>query len=82
MNPPSHYHTSIAGEVRCGPEGFGIKLANGTLLQCSHNHPEGTRLPTYESQPAIVLKLDDGSDIFLPIIVCECCCRLLRRLDC
>ena len=57
--------------MRCGPEGFGIKLANGTLLQCSHNHPEGTRLPTYDSQPAIVLKLDDGSDIFLPIIVCK-----------
>lgn len=61
----------LTGEVKCGAEGFAIKLVDGTLLQCAHNHPEGTRLPTYDSQPAIVLRLEDGSNIFLPIIVCK-----------
>lgn len=59
-------------EVKSGSEGFTVKLADGSLLRCAHNQSEGARLPDYAPQPAMVLKLEDGSDILLPLIVCKC----------
>lgn len=50
-----------------------MKLADGSMLRCVHNHSEGARLPDYAAQPAMVLKLEDGSDILLPLIVRKCC---------
>lgn len=58
-------------EVKSGSDGFLVKMADGSLLQCAHNSSEGSRLPDYAAQPAMVLKLQDGSDILLPLIVCK-----------
>ncbi|KAL2905532.1 Bifunctional nuclease 1 [Bienertia sinuspersici] len=60
-----------AVEVKNGSEGFMIKMRDGRYLRCVYNHPKGGYPPDYISHPAIVLKLEDGSDILLPIIVLE-----------
>ncbi|XP_057542088.1 bifunctional nuclease 2-like [Amaranthus tricolor] len=60
-----------AAEVKNGSEGFVIKMRDGRYLRCAYNHPKGGYAPDYISHPAIVLKLEDGSDILLPIIVLE-----------
>lgn len=57
--------------MKNGSEGFVIKMRDGRYLRCAYNHPKGGYAPDYISHPAIVLKLEDGSDILLPIIVCE-----------
>lgn len=58
-------------EVRSGPDGCVIKLRDGNVLKCVHNTKEGGTLPIYAPQPAIVLQLNDGSNLLLPIIVLE-----------
>ncbi|XP_021718063.1 bifunctional nuclease 2-like [Chenopodium quinoa] len=60
-----------AVEVKNGSDGFMIKMRDGRYLRCVYNHPKGGYPPDYISHPAIVLKLDDGSNILLPIIVLE-----------
>lgn len=60
-----------AVEVKSGSEGFLIKMQDGRYIKCVHNNAEGGRLPDYAPQPAIVLKMEDGSDLLLPIIVLE-----------
>lgn len=60
-----------AVEVKNGSEGFVIKMRDGRYLRCVYNHPKGGYPPDYISHPAIVLKLEDGSDILLPIIVLD-----------
>eukprot|EP00250_Pteridium_aquilinum_P016088 c22932_g1_i1 orf=360-1328(+) len=60
-----------AVEVKCGSEGFLIKMRDGRYIKCVQNNPDGGRLPDYAPQPAIVLKVEDGSDLLLPIIVLE-----------
>lgn len=60
-----------AVEVKSGPEGFLIKMRDGRYIKCVHNNPAGGRLPDYAPQPAIVLKVEDGSNLLLPIIVLE-----------
>uniref|UniRef100_A0A803KYI9 BFN domain-containing protein n=1 Tax=Chenopodium quinoa TaxID=63459 RepID=A0A803KYI9_CHEQI len=62
---------SITVEVKNGSDGFMIKMRDGRYLRCVYNHPKGGYPPDYISHPAIVLKLDDGSNILLPIIVLE-----------
>lgn len=47
-----------------------IKMRDGKHLRCVHNNPQGGNLPDYAPHPAIVLKMEDGSDLLLPIIVC------------
>lgn len=47
-----------------------IKMRDGRHLRCVHNNPHGGSLPDYAPHPAIVLKMEDGSDLLLPIIVC------------
>lgn len=58
-------------EVKSGPDGFVIKMRDGHVLKCVHNKSEGNKLPVYAPQPAIVLQLNDGSNLLLPIIVLE-----------
>jgi len=58
-----------AVEVKSGSDGFTIKMSDGRLLKCVHNSPQGGHLPDYASHPAIVLKMEDGTDLLLPIIV-------------
>ncbi|KAF1001779.1 hypothetical protein AG4045_000690 [Apium graveolens] len=36
-----------------------------------HNNPHGGHLPDYAPHPAIVLKMEDGTGLLLPIIVLE-----------
>ncbi|KAI3736965.1 hypothetical protein L2E82_26955 [Cichorium intybus] len=60
-----------AVEVKSGPEGFMIKMRDGRHLRCAHNNPQGGHVPDYAPHPAIVLKMEDGTGILLPIIVLE-----------
>lgn len=60
-----------AVEVRSGPDGFMIKMRDGKYMRCAHNNPQGGHLPDYAPHPAIVLKMEDGTGLLLPIIVLE-----------
>ncbi|XVF36063.1 hypothetical protein REPUB_Repub19eG0026100 [Reevesia pubescens] len=60
-----------AVEVRSGADGFMIKMRDGRHLRCVHNNPQGGHLPDYAPHPAIVLKMEDGTGLLLPIIVLE-----------
>lgn len=60
-----------AVEVRSGPEGFMVKMRDGQNLKCVHNDPQEGHLPDYAPHPAIVLKMEDGTGLLLPIIVSE-----------
>lgn len=62
----------ITVEVRSGAEGFMIKMRDGTYLRCAHNNPQRGHLSDYATHPAMVLKMEDGSGLLLPIIVCMC----------
>lgn len=60
-----------AVEVKSGSDGFVIKMRDGRHLRCVHNNPQGGHLPDYAPHPAIVLKMEDGTGLLLPIIVLE-----------
>lgn len=72
-NDDEYVNSSIveAVEVKSGSDGFMIKMQNGRYMRCIHNVPQGGHLPDYAPHPAIVLKMEDGSDLLLPIIVLE-----------
>ncbi|KAL4198882.1 hypothetical protein AMTRI_Chr03g142280 [Amborella trichopoda] len=72
-NDEDYVNSSVleAVEVKSGSEGFMIKMRDGRHLRCVHNNPQGGHLPDYAPHPAIVLKMEDGSDLLLPIIVLE-----------
>ena len=63
---------NVLVEVKSGPDGFIIKMRDGKHLRCAHNNPQGGHLPDYAPHPAIVLKMEDGTGVLLPIIVCMC----------
>ncbi|XP_023536147.1 bifunctional nuclease 1-like [Cucurbita pepo subsp. pepo] len=60
-----------AVEVKSGADEFVIKMRDGRHLRCVHNNPHGGHLPDYAPHPAIVLKMEDGTGLLLPIIVLE-----------
>lgn len=60
-----------AVEVKSGRDAFTIKMRDGKLLKCVHNNAQGGHLPDYAPHPAIVLKMEDGTGLLLPIIVLE-----------
>ncbi|XP_019415390.1 PREDICTED: bifunctional nuclease 1-like [Lupinus angustifolius] len=60
-----------AVEVKSGADGFMMKMRDGRQLRCIHNNPHGGILPDYAPHPAIVLKMEDGTGLLLPIIVLE-----------
>ncbi|KAJ9567161.1 hypothetical protein OSB04_003127 [Centaurea solstitialis] len=72
-NDSDYVNSSIveAVEVKSGPDGFVIKMRDGKHLRCAHNNPQGGHLPDYAPHPAIVLKMEDGTGLLLPIIVLE-----------
>ncbi|GJT00570.1 bifunctional nuclease 2-like protein, partial [Tanacetum coccineum] len=72
-NDSNYVDSSVveAVEVKSGPEGFMIKMRDGRHLRCAHNNPQGGHLPDYAPHPAIVLKMEDGTGLLLPIIVLE-----------
>lgn len=57
-------------EVRSGADGFMVKMRDGRQLRCVHNNPQGGNLPNYAPHSAVVLKMEDGTGLLLPIIVC------------
>ncbi|XP_021736350.1 bifunctional nuclease 2-like isoform X1 [Chenopodium quinoa] len=71
-NDEDYVNSSVieAVEVKCGSDGFTLKMRDGRFLNCVHNSPQGGHLPDYAPHPAIVLKMEDGTGLFLPIIVC------------
>ncbi|XWS24404.1 hypothetical protein CRYUN_Cryun28dG0099000 [Craigia yunnanensis] len=72
-NDEDYVNSSVveAVEVRSGADGFMIKMRDGRHLRCVHNNPPGGHLPDYAPHPAIVLKMEDGTGLLLPIIVLE-----------
>ncbi|MFS7939170.1 putative bifunctional nuclease domain-containing protein [Helianthus anomalus] len=72
-NDSDYVNSSVveAVEVKSGPDGFIIKMRDGKHLKCAHNNPQGSHLPDYAPHPAIVLKMEDGTGLLLPIIVLE-----------
>ncbi|MBA0567550.1 hypothetical protein Golob_005103 [Gossypium lobatum] len=72
-NNEDYVNSSVveAVEVRSGADGFMIKMRDGKYLRCVHNNPQGGHLPDYAPHPAIVLKMEDGTGLLLPIIVLE-----------
>uniref|UniRef100_A0A7N0V211 BFN domain-containing protein n=1 Tax=Kalanchoe fedtschenkoi TaxID=63787 RepID=A0A7N0V211_KALFE len=58
-------------EVKSGAEGFVIKMRDGRHLRCVQNNPQGGHVLDYAPRPAIVLKMEDGTGLLLPIIVLE-----------
>ncbi|KAA3476351.1 bifunctional nuclease 1-like [Gossypium australe] len=72
-NNEDYVNSSVveAVEVRSGADGFMIKMRDGKHLRCVHNNPQGGHLPDYAPHPAIVLKMEDGTGLLLPIIVLE-----------
>ncbi|KAK8624409.1 hypothetical protein V6N13_065754 [Hibiscus sabdariffa] len=60
-----------AVEVMSGADGFMVKMRDGRHLRCVHNNPQGGHLSDYASHPAMVLKMEDGTGLLLPIIVLE-----------
>lgn len=45
-------------------------MRDGKYLKCVHDSPQGGYLPGCAPHPAIVLKMEDGTGLLLPIIVC------------
>ncbi|XP_019059051.1 PREDICTED: bifunctional nuclease 1-like isoform X2 [Tarenaya hassleriana] len=72
-NDEDYVNSSVveAVEVRSGADGFLVKMRDGRYLRCVHNNPQGDHLPDYAPHPAIVLKMEDGTGLLLPIIVLE-----------
>lgn len=63
--------------MKSGPDGFMIKMRDGRHLRCVHNNPLVGHLPDYAAHPAIVLKMEDGTGLLLPLIVCMSIVNLL-----
>ncbi|WOL18425.1 bifunctional nuclease 2 [Canna indica] len=56
--------------ARTESDGLMIKMYDGRDIRCMHNNPKkGGRLQHYPPTPAIVLKMEDGSDLLLPLLV-------------
>ncbi|VFQ99175.1 unnamed protein product [Cuscuta campestris] len=72
-NDADYVNSSVleAVEVRSGAEGFMVKMRDGRHLRCVHNSPQGGHVVDYAPHPAIVLKMEDGTGLLLPIIVVE-----------
>lgn len=56
-------------EARSESDGLVIKMHDGRCLRCVHNNPQTGNLAYYPPHPAIVLKMEDGSDTLLPLLV-------------
>lgn len=60
----------VSVEVRRESENVIIKMHDGQNLRCIYNNLQGGSMRDYAPQPTIVLKVEDGSGLLLPIIVC------------
>lgn len=57
-------------EVKSSSDGFMIKMRDGRQMRCARNNPEAGNLNEYAPHPAMVLKLEDGTGLLFPVIVC------------
>lgn len=71
-----------AVEARSESDGLVIKMHDGRCLRCVHNNPQTGNLAYYPPHPAIVLKMEDGSDTLLPLLVVEMSSVLLIAAIC
>lgn len=78
-NDDDYVNSSVieAAEVKNGSDGFSIIMKDGRHLKCVFNNPSAGIVTEYGPQSAIVLKMEDGSDLLLPIIVVESSCVML-----
>ncbi|KAL9259755.1 Bifunctional nuclease 2-like protein [Drosera capensis] len=60
-----------AVEMKSGFDGYTVKMRDGRCLKCVHNNPHAGNLPGFPPLPVMVLKMEDGNGLFLPIIVSE-----------
>ncbi|TVT98946.1 hypothetical protein EJB05_17291 [Eragrostis curvula] len=60
-----------AVELKSVSDGFMIKMRDGKYIRCIQNNPRVLRLRDSAPHHAIVLKMEDGSNLLLPIIVME-----------
>ncbi|CAH9054588.1 unnamed protein product [Cuscuta europaea] len=83
-NDADYVNSSVleAIEVRSGAEGFMIKMRDGRHLRCVHNTSQAGHVLDYAPHPAIVLKMEDGTGLLLPIIVLEMPSVLLMAAVC
>ncbi|XP_039069917.1 bifunctional nuclease 1-like [Hibiscus syriacus] len=83
-NDGNYVNSSVAeaDEVVCGPDGIMIKMRYGSHLRCVHNSPQNGHLPNYAPHHAIVLKMEDGTGLLLPIIVLKMPSVLLKAALC
>lgn len=65
----SLFFSFMSVEVRSGPHGLSIKMLDGTNMRCVFNDPDTVPLPDTSPYPVIVLKMEDGSGLLLPITV-------------
>lgn len=80
-NDEDYVNSSVieAAEVKNGSDGFSIIMKDGRHLKCVFNNPSAGIDNNYGPQSAIVLKMEDGSDLLLPIIVVESSCVMLME---
>ncbi|CAA0819537.1 Bifunctional nuclease 2 [Striga hermonthica] len=83
-NDADYVNSSVieAVEVRSGDDGFMVKMRDGRYLRCVRNNLQGGHPPDYAPHPAIVLKMEDGTGLLLPIIVLEMPSVLLMAAMC
>ncbi|GLJ19025.1 hypothetical protein SUGI_0341310 [Cryptomeria japonica] len=80
-NDEDYVNSSVieAAEVKNGSDGFSIIMKDGRHLKCVFNNPSAGIDNNYGPQSAIILKMEDGSDLLLPIIVVESSCMMLME---
>ncbi|XP_022769031.1 phosphatidylinositol/phosphatidylcholine transfer protein SFH6-like isoform X3 [Durio zibethinus] len=72
-NDENYVNSSLveAVELRSGADGYMIKMRDGRHLRCVHNNPQSEHLQHDAPHPVIVLKMEDGTGLLLPILVLE-----------
>lgn len=77
-NDSDYVNSSVteAVEIKSNSAGFMIKMRDGKHISCVHNTHQGDHAP-FDANPAIVLKMEDGTGLLLPMVVMEMPSKLL-----
>lgn len=72
-NDADYVNSSVveAVEVQRRNDGFMINMRDGRRVKCVHNNSRGVHIHDYAPSPAIVLRMEDGTGLLLPIIVLQ-----------
>ncbi|KAJ4824558.1 hypothetical protein Tsubulata_033789 [Turnera subulata] len=73
VNDDDYVNTSVveAVEVKYGSDALIIKMRDGRHMRCLYNNPQDKYVRDTVAHPAIVLKMEDGTGLLLPILVAE-----------